>query len=80
MTRMLTEAEGLQARAREAEERSRKILEEEKAKDAAWRQAVKMVSLSPPGNSAAGAATQERALLNASSVLKGKSAQHCNLI
>ena len=53
----LTElTEGLQARAREAEERSRKILDEEKAKDAAWRQAVKMVSLSPSGNSAAGAA------------------------
>jgi len=32
-----------QARAREAEERSRRILEEEKAKDAAWRDAVKLV-------------------------------------
>ncbi|CAK0783246.1 hypothetical protein CVIRNUC_006445 [Coccomyxa viridis] len=34
------------ARAREAEERSRKILDEEKAKDAAWRQAVKMGNVS----------------------------------
>ena len=42
---ILIEFESLQARAREAEERSRKILEEEKAKDAAWRQAVKMVNL-----------------------------------
>ena len=42
---ILTAFEGLQERAREAEERSRKILDEEKAKDAAWRQAVKMVSL-----------------------------------
>ena len=33
----------LQARAREAEERSRKILEEEKSKDAAWGEAVKIV-------------------------------------
>ena len=57
VTKILTEAEGLQARAREAEERSRKILDEEKAKDAAWRQAVKMVSLSPSWKSAAGAAT-----------------------
>lgn len=35
----------LQARAREAAEQSRRILEEEKAKDAAWREAVKMVCL-----------------------------------
>ena len=35
----------LQARAREAAEQSRRILEEEKAKDAAWREAVKMVRL-----------------------------------
>ena len=45
--KILTYFEGLQARAREAEGRSRKILEEEKAKDAAWRQAVKMVSSQP---------------------------------
>lgn len=37
----------VQAYAREAEERSRKILEEEKARDAAWRQAVLKVRRTP---------------------------------